>query len=66
MAFTEAIIREAVEISPKTQLLLKNPVKTEYRIWQTLQEKVINDGNQLRSANISEKNRTFFYPSKDE
>ena len=65
VAFTEGIIRGAVEISPKTQLLLKNPVKTEYRIWQTLQEKVINDGNQLRSANISEKNRTFFYPEQE-
>lgn len=66
VAFTEGIIRGAIEISPKTQLLLKSPVETPFKIWQTLQEKVIRDGNQLKSREISEDNRTFFYPEKDE
>ncbi|MBC7427026.1 MAG: bifunctional metallophosphatase/5'-nucleotidase [Bacteriovorax sp.] len=66
VAFTEGIIKGAREISPKTLLLLQHPEKTPYKIWQTLQEKVIHDGRQFNGLtnNISENNRTFYLPSE--
>jgi 5'-nucleotidase/UDP-sugar diphosphatase len=66
VAFTEGIIRGAVEISAKTKILLRHPEKTEDRIWQTLQERVIRDGEILNTKEISESNRTFYYPENDE
>lgn len=65
VAFTEGIIRGAVEISPKTKMLLKHPQKTDFKIWQTLQEKVINQNNSLVTRDISENNRSFFYPESE-
>lgn len=61
VAFTEGIVRGALEISPKTKLILQNPKKTEYKIWQTLEEKVEKD---VRNINrMSESNHSFFYPN---
>jgi 5'-nucleotidase/UDP-sugar diphosphatase len=63
VAFTEGIIRGAIQISTKTQILLQNPIKTEYKIWQTLQEKIIKEGHNM-SRIMTEKNRTFYLPSE--
>ncbi|MBY0413112.1 MAG: hypothetical protein K2Q18_03055, partial [Bdellovibrionales bacterium] len=66
VAFTEGIIKGAVEISAKTKLLLKNPKQTEFKIWQTLQEKVIKDGNRLQTRELTEINKTFYFPEQSE
>jgi 2',3'-cyclic-nucleotide 2'-phosphodiesterase (5'-nucleotidase family) len=66
VAFTEGIIRGAVEISAKTKILIRHPVKTEFKIWQTLQEKVIRDQNGLDTKTMTENDRTFFYPDSAE
>jgi 5'-nucleotidase/UDP-sugar diphosphatase len=66
VAFTEGIIRGAVEISAKTKILIRHPVKTEFKIWQTLQEKVIRDNNSLNTKTMNENNKTFFYPDEAE
>ena len=63
VAFTEGIVKGAVEISPKTTLLLKDPKKTDFKIWQTLQEKIINDGHRIKP--VSEVNRSFYYPEME-
>lgn len=66
VAFTEGIIRGAVEISSKTKILIRHPEKTEFKIWQTLQDKVIRDNNGFAMKSINEENRTFFYPEDSE
>jgi hypothetical protein len=65
VAFTEGIITGAKEISPKTLLLLQKPNETPYKIWQTLQDKVIKDGKNL-TRTMNEKDRTFFIPESKE
>lgn len=61
VAFTEGIVRGALEISPKTKVILQNPKKTEFKIWQTLEEKIGKDSKAL--VRMSETNRSFFYPN---
>ncbi len=60
VAFTEGIVRGAIEISPKTKIILRDPQKTGFKIWKTLEEKIRNDLNAFKK--ISEKNRSFYYP----
>ena len=60
VALTEGIVRGAVEISPKTKVILKNPKKTEFKIWQTLEEKVERDIKHINK--MTEENHAFFFP----
>jgi 5'-nucleotidase/UDP-sugar diphosphatase len=60
VAFTEGIVRGAVEISPKTKLILRNPQRTDFKIWQTLEEKLRRDPKALRK--ITEDNHAFYFP----
>ncbi len=60
VAFTEGIIRGAIEISPKTKAILKSPTKTPFKIWQTLEEKIQKDTKSI--VKVSEENRSFYYP----
>lgn len=63
VALTEGIVRGAIEISPKTKIILKNPVKTSFKIWQTLEEKIEKDISKINS--MSERNHSFYYPEID-
>ena len=63
VAFTEGIVRGALEISPKTKLILQNPKKTQFKIWQTLEEKIEKDVHNINR--MSENNHSFFYPNID-
>lgn len=63
VALTEGIVRGAVEISAKTKIILKNPVKTPFKIWETLEEKVERDIKNINK--MSEANHSFFYPDMD-
>lgn len=65
VAFTEGIIKGALGISSKTKLILKNPVKSDFKIWQTLEEKVAYSDN-LKSGFIKDTNKTFFDPTAAE
>ncbi len=60
VAFTEGIIRGAIEISPKTKAILKSPTKTPFKIWQTLEEKIEKDTKSI--IKVSENNRSFYFP----
>lgn len=60
VAFTEGIVRGAIEISPKTKLILRDPKKTSFKIWQTLEDKLRNDTKAF--SKISEKNHSFYFP----
>lgn len=60
VAFTEGIVRGAIEISPKTKLILRDPQKTEFKIWKTLEDKLRDDPRAFRK--ISEINHAFYFP----
>jgi hypothetical protein len=62
VAFTEGVIRGALEISPKTKILLKDPAGTRYKIWKTLEEKILKDAKLLKT--MKEDGHTFFYPEE--
>lgn len=64
VAFTEGIIKGALGISSKTSFLLKNPLKSPHRIWQTIEEKVIDAGN-LKAGFINDTNKTYFDPNDE-
>lgn len=63
VAFTEGIIKGALGISTKTSVLLKNPTKSPFKIWQTLEEKVADSDN-MRSA-FTNNNKTYFDPNDE-
>lgn len=63
VAFTEGIVRGAVEISPKTKAILKDPKETPFKIWKTLEEKIKNKKMSFNS--ITEQDHSFFYPDVD-
>ena len=60
VAFTEGIVRGAVEISPKTKMILRDPKRTPFKIWQTLEEKLRRDPKTFRK--MSEDNHAFYWP----
>lgn len=60
VAFTEGIVRGAIEISPKTKIILRDPQKTNFKIWKTLEEKLRNDPKAF--SKISENNHAFYFP----
>lgn len=60
VAFTEGIIRGAIEISPKTKAILRQHKKTPFKIWQTLEEKIEKDNNSF--ARVTEANHAFYFP----
>lgn len=64
VAFTEGIIKGALGISSKTSIILKNPIKSPFKIWQTLEEKVAYSDN-LKSGFIKDTNKTYFDPSDE-
>jgi hypothetical protein len=63
VAFTEGIIKGALGISTKTSVLLKNPTKSPFKIWQTLEEKVADSDN-MRSV-FTNNNKTYFDPNDE-
>lgn len=63
VALTEGIVRGAVEISPKTKVILKNPLKTQFKIWETLEEKIERDIKNINK--MTEANHAFFFPDVD-
>jgi 5'-nucleotidase/UDP-sugar diphosphatase len=64
VAFTEGIIRGALGISSKTSLILNKPIKSQFKIWQTLEEKVAYSNN-LKSGVINESDKTFYDPNDE-
>lgn len=64
VAFTEGIIKGALGISNKTSFILRNPMKSFFKIWQTLEEKV-TDSDSLRLGFMKETNRTYFDPNNE-
>ena len=69
VAFTEGIIRGALEISPKTKAILKNPNNTTHKIWDTIAEKLKreNFSGELKSkgrsiASKAYNNHSVYYP----
>lgn len=64
VAFTEGIVKGALGISAKTLFILKNPVKSPHKIWQTLEDKVINS-NDLKLGFVDNRNKTYFDPNDE-
>lgn len=63
VAFTEGIIRGALAVSSKTKILLKDPKGLDFKIWQTLMDKVSTQSAKIKTMN--EVDRTFYYPDQE-
>ena len=64
VAFTEGIIKGALGISTKTNLILRNPTRSPFKIWQTLEEKVAYS-DKLNVGLIQDTNKTYFDPTDE-
>ncbi len=65
VAFTEGIIRGAEGVSPYTTAILKNPKKTKFKIWNTLEERVGQSLGKIKIAKISEENHQLIMPNQN-
>ncbi len=62
VAFTEGIVRGAQGVSPYTLTLLRNPKKTDFRIWKSLEDKLKTDVHSIKNINETDK---FMYDPKE-
>jgi len=62
VAFTEGIVRGAQGVSPYTMTLLRNPQKTEHRIWKSIEDKLHSDVHSIKNINENDK---FMYNPAD-
>lgn len=62
VAFTEGIIRGAVEISPATKIILRKPRDTGHYVWQTLIDQVEHEGVSTKVINGKKVERSYFRP----
>lgn len=60
VALTEGVIKGAAGISHYTSAILRSPKKSPYRIWSTLEEKLLSLGQKFKIENISKENHTYF------
>jgi len=64
VAFTEGVVRGAQGVSKYATSVLRNPKKTPFRIWATLEEKLLKEKRNTKMRSIaSEENRTFYSPA---
>jgi 5'-nucleotidase/UDP-sugar diphosphatase len=66
VAFTEGIIRGALEVSSKTKIILRDPKKTPYKIWDTIVEKLKVDSGRKNYRSIASQdddiNHSIYFP----
>ena len=62
VAFTEGIIRGAEGVSKYTTSILRFPKKSPYRIWESIEEKLLSQASTSQLRNINDENRTFYMP----
>jgi 2',3'-cyclic-nucleotide 2'-phosphodiesterase (5'-nucleotidase family) len=62
VAFTEGVVRGAEGVSKYTTAILRFPRKSPYRIWATLEEKLLTNKHQMDMHSITDENRTFYQP----
>jgi 2',3'-cyclic-nucleotide 2'-phosphodiesterase (5'-nucleotidase family) len=66
VAFTEGVVRGAEGVSRYATSVLRTPKKTSFRIWATLEEKLMKDKNKPKMRKIaSEESHTFYSPAID-
>lgn len=66
VAFTEGVVRGAQGVSKYATSILRNPKKSPFRIWATLEEKLLKEKRNTKMRSIaSEANRTFYSPDID-
>jgi 2',3'-cyclic-nucleotide 2'-phosphodiesterase (5'-nucleotidase family) len=53
VAFTEGIIKGAEGVSPRTLSILENPKNTNFKIWMTLEERILQN---MKSLNLNKEN----------
>jgi 2',3'-cyclic-nucleotide 2'-phosphodiesterase (5'-nucleotidase family) len=63
VAFTEGIVRGAQGVSPYTSVILHNPKKTNFLIWNTLEEKISNTVVGLGLNKFTEENHLLIMPN---
>ena len=63
VAFTEGIVRGAAGVSSHTANILHNPQNTNFLIWNTLEEKVVENGNRLSLNKVNEENHFLLMPN---
>ncbi|MBY0413737.1 MAG: bifunctional metallophosphatase/5'-nucleotidase [Bdellovibrionales bacterium] len=63
VAFTEGIVRGAKGIDPRTLAILQNPYNTGFKIWATLEDRIVAKPESL--ARINEENHTIIWPTKE-
>ncbi len=62
VAFTEGIIRGAEGVSKYSTSILRFPKKSPYRIWESIEEKLLSQASTSQLRNINDENRTFYMP----
>lgn len=60
VALTEGVIKGAAGISQYSSVILRSPTKSPFRIWSSLEEKLLSLGQNLKIENISKENHTYF------
>jgi hypothetical protein len=61
VALTEGVVLGASGMGKITQAILRFPKKSPYRIWSTLEEKLISSGNSLKLNKITNENHVFVH-----
>jgi 2',3'-cyclic-nucleotide 2'-phosphodiesterase (5'-nucleotidase family) len=64
VALTEGVVLGALGISKYASAVLRNPKKSNYKIWASLEEKLNATGNTLSIENIKFENHTYFPVTK--
>jgi hypothetical protein len=59
VAITEGVVLGATGMGKITQAILRFPKKSPYRIWATLEEKLVSSGNNLKLNKITNENHIF-------
>ena len=62
VALTEGVVIGAAGMSKYSSAILRFPKKSTYRIWSSLEEKLLKVGNTFSIKNISEENH-FYFPT---
>lgn len=62
VAFTEGVVRGAQGVSKYTTAILRHPKKTKFRIWETMEEKLLAEKHSMGIHKLSDENRVFYRP----
>ena len=64
VAFTEGIVRGAEGASSKSMAILQHPIRTDFKVWQTLEEQLAQKPQRTILSQISDENHFLLMPNK--